>query len=105
MFIWILFSTFISNGAYSVCAPILPLMLEQKEISGAFVGLTFAMYSVGNIFWSPLVGKFLIPIVSAQNLLGISLFSMGSSFICFGFIAHIESKAAVLSIVCMLRMV
>ena len=105
MFIWILFSTFISNGAYSVCAPILPLMLDQKGISGAYVGLSFAMYSMGNIFWSPLVGKYLIPIVSAHNLLGVSLGGMGLSFICFGAIEHMDSSVAVLTMVCVLRVV
>ena len=92
MFIWVLFSTFISNGAYSVCAPILPIMLDEKGISGAFVGLSFAMYSVGQIFWSPVVGKYLFQIVSPHNLLGLSLCIMGLSFVCMGFIAHLWNK-------------
>ena len=105
MFIWVLFSTFISNGAYSVCAPILPIMLEEKGISGAFVGLSFAMYSMGQIFWSPVVGKYLFQIVSPHNLLGLSLCVMGLSFVSMGFIAHLHNKAAILTVTCALRLV
>ena len=105
MYIWILFSTFISNGAYSVLAPILPVKLEEKHISGAFVGLTFAMYSVGFIFWSPIVGKYLIPNIKPHNLLGCSLVIMGMSFICFGFIEHIDNVATIMGISCSLRLI
>ena len=105
MFIWVLFSTFISNGAYSVCAPILPILLDEKGISGAFVGLSFAMYSVGQIFWSPVVGKYLFQIVSPHNLLGLSLCIMGLSFVCMGFIAHLWNKAAILTVACALRLI
>ena len=105
MFIWILFSTFISNSAYSVCAPILPVKLEEKNISGAYVGLTFAMYSMGYIFWSPFVGKYLFPNVKAHNLLGWSLVIMGFTFICLGFIEHLESVAVIMTIACLLRLV
>ena len=105
MFIWILFSTFISNGAYSVCAPILPVKFEEKNISGAYVGLTFAMYSIGYIFWSPLVGKYLIPNVKAKNLLGWSLVIMGLSFICFGFIEYLDNVATIMAVSCFLRLI
>ena len=60
MFVWIVLSSFVSGGAYSVCAPILPPELERKDISGLLIGIIFAMYSVGSIFWAPLVGKYLI---------------------------------------------
>ena len=105
MFIWILFSTFISNGAYSVCAPILPVKLVEKNISGAFVGLTFAMYSMGYIFWSPIVSKYLIPNIKPHNLLGSSLVIMGISFACFGTIEHIESETTIMVISCLLRLI
>ena len=49
--------------------------------------------------------QILIPIVSAHNLLGVSLGGMGLSFICFGVIEHINSSIAVLLMVCILRVV
>ena len=105
MFNWILFSTFISNSAYSVCAPILPVMLEEKSISGAFVGLTFAMYSMGYIFWSPIVGKYLVHTISPHNLLGMSLVVMGASFICFGFVTRMTNVASIMALSCLLRLI
>ena len=80
-------------------------MLDEKGISGAFVGLSFAMYSVGQIFWSPVVGKYLFQIVSPHNLLGLSLCIMGLSFVCMGFIAHLWNKAAILTVACVLRLI
>ena len=105
MFIWILFSTFISNSAYSVCAPILPVMLEDKSISGTYVGLTFSMYSIGYIFWSPIVGKYFVNSISPHNLLGVSLVFMGISFVCFGFVARMNNIAVIMAVSCLLRLI
>ena len=69
------------------------------------MGLTFAMYSIGYIFWSPIVGKYLIPSVKPHNLLGWSLVIMGISFICFGFIEHIENTATIMAVSCLLRLI
>ena len=73
MFVWLLFACFVANGAFSVCAPILPVELEAKGISAASIGLPFTIYSVGVVIWSPIVGKYMIGRYSAHNLLGVSL--------------------------------
>ena len=73
MFIWLLFACFVANGAFSVCAPILPVELEAKGVYGGYVGLTFTIYSIGVVFWSPVVGKYMIGSYSAHSLLGVSL--------------------------------
>ena len=54
---WLCFSNFVSNSAYGVCAPFLPLEFERKGIHGSLVGMIFALYSVGSIIMSPIIGK------------------------------------------------
>ena len=53
----IAFTNCLNATTYSVVAPLLPLELERKGIEGAYVGVIFALYSVGNILWAPVVGK------------------------------------------------
>ena len=104
MFFWLLLSSFVANGAYSVCAPILPLELAKKGISGTWVGITFAIYSIGSICWAPVVGKHVIRKVSGPNLLGLSLGIMGATFVCFGLIESMESRRSVLALAFVLRL-
>lgn len=104
MYFWLLLSSFVANGAYSVCAPILPLELAKKGITGTWVGITFAIYSIGSICWAPFVGKHLIERISGPNLLGLSLGIMGATFVCFGLIENMESKESVLVLSFILRL-
>ena len=53
---WIMFCTLISNSAYAMIAPFLPIEYEAKGVSGEWVGMIFAVYSVAVIIFSPLVG-------------------------------------------------
>ena len=55
--LWILFANLVSNSAYALCAPFLPLEFERKGLAGTNVGLIFALYSVAVVIVSPLVGK------------------------------------------------
>ena len=103
MFVWIVISSFVSGGAYSVCAPMLPPELEKKDITGFLVGIIFAMYSVGSILWAPVVGKYLIGKVGAKNLLGLSIGVMGWLFIMFGQIEVIESRRNVTILASVIR--
>ena len=91
-FYWIIFSVFVGAGAYSVCAPILPLELAKKGITGAQIGGIFAFYSVGCIVWPPVVCKYLIPRVGQMNLIGLGLGFMGLTFVCFGFLEMLENR-------------
>ena len=99
-----MFSNLVSSSAYAVCAPILPLELERKGISGSYIGLVFALYSVGSIVWSPIVGKYFIDRVGASNLLALGLGIMGITFVCFGFIHVLEGKLHVLTLTFTLRL-
>ena len=53
--VWILICTLISNSAYALIAPFLPLEFKEKGISTHLIGLIFAVYSVAVILVSPLV--------------------------------------------------
>ena len=61
------------------------------------------MFSVGYIFWSPVVAKY-VDKVGASNLVGLSLGNIGVAFFCFGFIANLESKASILALACSMRL-
>ena len=100
-----MFANFFSNSAYSVCAPILPLELGRKGISDSFIGLVFALYSFGSITWSPVVGKYLIKKVGADNLVGLGLGVMGITFVCLGCINLIENPTGILVLTSILRVI
>ena len=55
--IWILLCTLISNSAYAMIAPFLPIEFMSKGIEEQSIGLIFAIYSVAVIVFSPVVGK------------------------------------------------
>ena len=103
MFFWLLFACFVANGSFSVCAPILPVELGAKGVSSAGVGLTFTVYSIGLIFWSPVVGKYMVGKYQAHNLLGWSLVILGLSFMCFGLISYLTNSTVILLVCCLLR--
>ena len=100
---WIMLCSFISNTAYSVCAPFLPLEFERHGLASSYVGITFALYSVGTIFMAPIIGKN-VERVGARNLLGLGLCIMGLSFIVFGLIETMENKVNILALSFLLRL-
>ena len=105
MFVWLLFACFVANTAFSVTAPILPIELEAKGVTGGAIGLTFTVYSLGIVFWSPIVGKYLVNRYSAHNLVGVSLTILGASFMCFGLMKHFTNSNLVLVYMCTLRII
>lgn len=100
---WLCFSNFVSNSAYGVCAPFLPLEFERKGLPGSLIGIIFALYSVGSILMSPVVGKH-GERFAAKNLLGGSLALMGITFICFGFIDDMENRVNIIVLGSVLRL-
>ena len=94
----------VSNAAYIICAPFLPLELEKKGLAPSYTGIVFALYSVGSIVWSPIVAKH-VDRVGSSNLLGLALGVMGVTFICFGLIGILTNKAIILAVACFLRLV
>ena len=103
MIYWILMSSFVSFGAYSVCAPILPLFFEGRGITGAYVGLSFSLFAFGAIIWAPIVGKYLVDKIKPAHLIGASMMIMGTTFVCFGFLCHLETNRNILILSCVLR--
>ena len=103
MFLWLLLACFASNGAFSVCAPILPVELEKRGVAGGYVGLTFTAYSAAIVLWSPIVGKHLVGRYAAHNLQGGSLALLGVSFMCVGLVTFLRDSTSVLVITCVLR--
>ena len=101
---WIMCSYVISNAAYILVAPFLPLELEKKGLPASYTGIVFALYSVGSIVWSPIVAKH-VDRVGSSNLLGLALGIMGATFICFGLIEVLTNKAIILTVACFLRLV
>ena len=45
-----------SNTVYALAAPFLPVVFAEKHMSGGWVGLIFAMYSISMIIVSPFIG-------------------------------------------------
>jgi DHA1 family multidrug resistance protein-like MFS transporter len=86
--IWILACTLISNSAYALIAPFLPLEFKAVGISGEMIGLMFAIYSVAVIICSPFVGK-TVELVGNTNMISLGIAVMGLAFVLFGFIPSI----------------
>ena len=99
---WLFFSNIVSCTAFGMCAPFLPLEFERKGIPGIWIGLIFALYSVGSIFISPIIGKH-AKNFEGKNLLGGSLGLMGVTFICFGFLEDLENRANIIVLGMFLR--
>ena len=100
---WIMLTNFVSNTAYSVCAPFLPLEFERHGLNGFYVGITFALYSLGTMFMSILIGK-QVDRIGAANLLGFGIVLMGVSFVLFGLIQDMENRVNILALAFTLRL-
>jgi MFS family permease len=72
----------LSNCAYALVAPFLPLELEKAGISKAYTGPIFSMYSVAVIICSPIIGKY-IKQYGRRNFVQFGLIAMSLSM--FGF--------------------
>ena len=102
--VWIMICTLISNSAYALIAPFLPLEFKKVEISGHMIGLMFAIYSVAVILTSPIVGK-TVSIVGRTNMISLGIATMGLAFVLFGFIPSITAKTVILTVGFLLRFV
>lgn len=102
--VWIMICTLISNSAYALIAPFLPLEFKDAGISGQMIGLMFAIYSVGVILASPLVGR-TVASVGRTNMISLGVAIMGLAFILFGFIPSMEDKSTILTIGFILRFI
>ena len=103
MFSWILFAEFVNDTAFTVCAPILPVELVRKGVSEEWIGFTFTVFSIGTVFWSPIVGKYMVGSIKAHNLIGYSLIVLGISFMLFGLIKYLTNTTLIILTASVLR--
>ena len=87
--VWIAICTLISNSAYALIAPFLPLEFKDKGISGEMIGMMFAIYSVAVIICSPMVGQ-TVQYVGNTNMISLGIAVMGLAFVFFGFIPNMD---------------
>ena len=88
--VWIMLCTLISNSAYAMIAPFLPIEFMDKGIEEEAIGLIFAIYSVAVIIFSPMVGKSVLTF-GATNLIASGICGLGITFILFGLIDDMTS--------------
>ena len=74
-----------SNSVYALAAPLLPIIFEEKELPGAWVGLIFSMYSLSMIIVSPFIGV-VVDMIGHSNLHAVGLSSMGAAMFLHGFL-------------------
>jgi MFS family permease len=86
---YILTATLVSNSAYSLIAPFLPLDYEAKHVSPSMIGWIFAIYSLAVIICSPLISTHILHRFDCQRLISCGLLSMGLCFILFGWSSKI----------------
>ena len=72
----------LSNSAYALIAPFLPLELSKEGVPLELFGYIFSMYSLAVIICSPLIGYFLTQF-KRRNFVQFGLFTMGIAM--FGF--------------------
>ena len=80
-----------SNGAYSIVGPFMPLEFMRKGLSEGVTGWVFAVYSVAVIIFSPFMGQ-VIGKLGRRKTIICGLVLMGIAFIAFGAISYIENK-------------
>ena len=102
--VWILICTLISNSAYALIAPFLPLEFKDKGVSGEMIGIMFAIYSMAVIVCSPFVGRTIL-CVGNTNMISLGITTMGLAFILFGFIPRLDSMTSILTVGFILRFV
>lgn len=89
--------TALSNSAFSIIAPFLPIEVENKHIDSSWMGYIFSIYSVAVVIGSPLVEK-MVPILGRRNIVQLGMLLMGTSFIIFGQLDQCESKETFLAL-------
>ena len=82
--------TALSNSAYALIAPFLPLELLKMDIPMYMFGYIFSMYSLAVIICSPLVGVLLLRF-KRRNFVQFGVFSMCFAMILFGVANYITT--------------
>lgn len=94
----------LSNSAYALVAPFLPIELEKKGVPLSLFGYIFSIYSVAVIIGSPLIG-YLLTKYKKRNLVRIGLFSMSMAMFGFVIAAQFKSRLAFIVIAFLTRFI
>jgi MFS family permease len=100
----ILLSTLVSNSAYALIAPFLPIEFKSKGVSSLNVGIIFTVYSLSVIFCSPLVGLAIIKF-GRPKIISLGLFLMGVCFLAFGMVDKISNQKLIVLFSVILRVI
>ena len=82
--------TALSNSAYALIAPFLPIELVSQGVPLYMFGYIFSFYSVAVILCSPLVGLLLTKF-KKRNMVQFGVFSMSFSMLLIAFSASVKS--------------
>lgn len=96
--------TVVSNCAYALIAPFLPIELVKQGIPTHLFGYIFSTYSLAVILCSPLVGYFLTKF-RRRNFVQFGLFMMGIAMLGFALASYIPSKSGFLAVAFVSRFV
>ena len=99
---WILVCTLISNSAYAIIAPFLPLEFAEKGIEGYIIGIIFAVYSIAVIFFSPIVSN-MNSRYGSSNLIASGILFMGITFTLFGTLDNMTNSNYIILAAIILR--
>ena len=91
-----------SNSVYALASLFLPIVFNEKNVPGFWVGLVFSMYSIMVVLVSPVIGK-IVTRVGFANLIAFGLICMGISIIPIGFLVEIENDYATIALGIVLR--
>ena len=91
-----------SNVAYGIIAPIVPIIFKQKGVPLSAVALIFAAYSVSMIIVSPMVPYFMRK-WGDQMIIKTGLLLFGICLICFGTVKYMEDTRLIVIYSTLLR--
>ena len=80
----------LSNMAYALIAPFLPMELIKKDIPQYMFGYIFCIYSVAVILCSPLIG-ILLTKIKRRSFVQFGIFMMSMAMFIFAATAYIEN--------------
>jgi MFS family permease len=98
----ILLGTLVSNSAYALIAPFLPIEFKSRGVSSLNIGIIFSVYSLAVIVCSPLVGIAIIKF-GRPKIISCGLFSMGVCFLAFGLVEKIMKEQLIVLFAIVLR--
>ena len=86
----LLLACLLANSAYSIAAPFMPIELKKKNINEVWIGWIFTAYPIAIVAFSPFVAN-IIGKHGRRMPIKLGMFLMGSSYIVYGLLSHVNS--------------